>query len=448
MKKLILLLFLAIPLLLSGDLLVTGDAFISDSLTVETVITAEHFKSTDDVEVADDILMSDEGVIGIAGNERIIFDTAGDIAIMGADVGIGTTSPGAKLDVAGNINLGDVSTAERIIEIGKGRTGNGYSYIDLVGDTTYTDYGLRLLRGNTGANTWTEFKHRGTGAFYINANEAGSICLKTNNTNRLIVNADGTIGIGTTANELNVALHIKGSSGSTYIHIGDSRSTTGDNVGIKFGTWGGALSKSMIAHVETGSYGRGDLVFAVDPLADNANVDLTANEVMRIKHDGNVGIGEPSPSTILDVVAGSATDPVADAWDTHCGRDDQEIIKSDSKISKLDVIKSLPTYRYKKIAKLTESEKTALIDSTGKRMSTRGDSLIAWKKNLPKFTTERIGIMMDDPEVPSEILTFDKDGNKTGISLVGWLGYLTEALKEAGNKIDELEDRIEILEGE
>ena len=51
-----------------------------------------------------DILMSDGDYIGIAAAERIQFDTtAGEIEIMNANVGIGTTSPGATLDVAGTL---------------------------------------------------------------------------------------------------------------------------------------------------------------------------------------------------------------------------------------------------------------------------------------------------------------------------------------------------------
>ena len=49
--------------------------------------------------------------------------------------------------------------------MGKGQTGNHYAYIDMVGDATYTDYGLRLLRGNSGANAQSQITHRGTGDF-------------------------------------------------------------------------------------------------------------------------------------------------------------------------------------------------------------------------------------------------------------------------------------------
>ena len=61
-------------------------------------------------------------------------------------VGIGTSSPGAELDVYGNMYLSASSTESRSIDLGLDRSGNGNSFIDLIGDATYSDYGLRILR--------------------------------------------------------------------------------------------------------------------------------------------------------------------------------------------------------------------------------------------------------------------------------------------------------------
>ena len=70
-------------------------------------------------------------------------------------------------------------------------TGNRYAYIDFVGDATYTDYGLRLLRGNTGANTFSNLEHRGTGDLNISALDAGRVRINTNGSERLRVNSAG-----------------------------------------------------------------------------------------------------------------------------------------------------------------------------------------------------------------------------------------------------------------
>ena len=110
----------------------------------------------------------------------------------------------SSFDVATSLALSGVTTETKSIEIGTGRSGNGFSYIDLVGDATYTDYGLRFLRGDTGANATSTIDHRGTGNFVIGTNEAADIQFNTSNTNSVTVKADGSLlgyyGIGTRHN--------------------------------------------------------------------------------------------------------------------------------------------------------------------------------------------------------------------------------------------------------
>ena len=60
---------------------------------------------------------------------------------------------------------------------------------------------------------------------------------------------------------------------------------------------------------------------------------------------------------------------------------------------------------------------------------------------LPKFATKRIGISIDDPNVPTEVLVFDDNGNKTGVDLLAYVGYLHAALQQVAVKLDELEAR-------
>ena len=66
------------------------------------------------------------------------------------NVGIGTTSPsaGRKLDVHGDIELTEdlfigatgSSRSEHKIKIGQNRSGNGYAYIDMIGDAAATSF--------------------------------------------------------------------------------------------------------------------------------------------------------------------------------------------------------------------------------------------------------------------------------------------------------------------
>ena len=96
------------------------------------------------------------------------------------------------------LQLGSSANAsEYSIEMGKGRTNNGYAYIDLVGDATYTDYGLRIIRNNSGANTSSEINHRGTGNFAITTLDDASFKIQTNGANeRLKIRGNGEAYFG------------------------------------------------------------------------------------------------------------------------------------------------------------------------------------------------------------------------------------------------------------
>ena len=122
-----------------------------------------------------------------------------------------------SIDTAGNwlgtnaIVLGGGFNNDNRIEVGQGRTGNNFAYIDLIGDTVYTDYGLRLLRGNGGPNATSELNHRGTGPFSINVQDAGVLSLATSNTERMRIGSNGGVAIGGTGTD--ASLHIQTSYG-------------------------------------------------------------------------------------------------------------------------------------------------------------------------------------------------------------------------------------------
>ena len=114
------------------------------------------------------------------------------------NVGIGTTAPGFKLSVNGSILASTTEINASNIEINRLGSGNRYAFVDFIGDDTYTDYGLRVIRDNTGNNATSSIYHRGTGALQFYTQEAAPITFFTTGSAKAIIAANGNIGIGNT----------------------------------------------------------------------------------------------------------------------------------------------------------------------------------------------------------------------------------------------------------
>lgn len=124
----------------------------------------------------------------------------GNIKVYGTSYGITSTGDATVSNITntGSITLSTTTGEARYIVIGNGRTADGVSYIDFTADTTYTDYGFRIIRGSypSGANANTELIHRGTGNINIKAQEAGGISFYTSGYERLRILSDGRIITG------------------------------------------------------------------------------------------------------------------------------------------------------------------------------------------------------------------------------------------------------------
>ena len=174
------------------------------------------------------------------------------------------------------------------MEIGHGRTGNGYSYIDLIGDATYTDYGFRIIRGNSGANTTSQILHRGTGDFDINTFDAANLVFKTTAAERMRIASGGNVGIGTT--NPSMKLVVDGGGQSQFI-------TTDNHQRLFITSSPGHQSILYLGDTDSNSQGR----VAYDNNTDDMYFNTASTEKMRISSAGNVGIGVLSPSERLHV---------------------------------------------------------------------------------------------------------------------------------------------------
>jgi hypothetical protein len=237
------------------------------------------------------------------------------------------TGAGAQLYV-GNTNT---STQSCLIQIGNGRTGSGQSYIDFVGDTTYTDFGMRLSRDG-GANGSSYIQHRGTGDLTLLGQDASAISLRTNNTERFRINSDGTACLNTSNTVSNAAQTIVIRSGETIntallgrsyggscsvglqaaggTEASPSATTTSTNpLNIVAGTTSNGTTFINTASISIGVESTPTATshptfFAI---STTPSASTTRVERFRINSSGNVGIGTASPLDVLDVTSGSTT---------------------------------------------------------------------------------------------------------------------------------------------
>lgn len=172
----------------------------SVELEVSGTISATHF-------VGDG-----SGITGLAGGDRI---TSGTSSLIMASSGIMTQT------AESNSFLYISGAGANAIQLGQGRTDNNYAYIDLVGDATYTDYGLRLIRNSNGPNAGSLLNHRGTGSLTLRTEDAAPIVFMTANTDRMRVTSAGNVGIGMTTPSY--TLDVSGTVRATaFIGAGDN----------------------------------------------------------------------------------------------------------------------------------------------------------------------------------------------------------------------------------
>jgi hypothetical protein len=267
-----------------------------------------------------------------AGNNDgyITFNTLNNIERMriesGGNVGIGADDPQQKLHIIGNQRV-----EGSFVEIGAGLTGNRNVFTDYVGDDTYTDYGLRIIRANTGANAFSQITHRGTGILTIGAEDAGQVRFRTNNADRMtILPTTGNVGIGITNPEEKLVVN-----GITRF-IGQ---TTTDDSNLRIHTEYGTSTIGNLSALTGGSDRHYRILTEANYIAPNRDWwifdALDGNQafsdggiefrttggtagvqipLMTIEGTGQIGIGTNVPGYQLQLSTNSAAKPTSASW--------------------------------------------------------------------------------------------------------------------------------------
>lgn len=195
------------------------------------------------------------------------------------DVGIGISSPDEKLHVNGNIRLGGPQGTDEDADYYIKSAGQIHinSATDGAADDSYVCLDLRSGQsgsnragiGICGAATNTTYQH---------------IAFETTDSERMRINYDGHVGIGTNSPQQNLHVHESG-SGQVVIAVTNDTTGSGNNDGIHFGI--DSSEQGFVWHKQNTA-----LLFATNN-----------TERMRIANGGSVGINTTNPHRTLDVQA-------------------------------------------------------------------------------------------------------------------------------------------------
>ena len=216
------------------------------------------------------------------------------------NVGIGTTTPAQKLDVAGNatvsgnVGVGITAPTFKVDVAGNLRVANasGEFYVNNFGGTGTTLLGTFNATGGRGAQL--RFNGAGAGFIDIGQNAAGDFVVEGTDAPHLTVLNSGNVGVGTTApgQKLTVAGGVQAATSGLFSGV------TGADQGahLQWNRSGGEGETWLINHKGLGGGNAGIRFGGI-----TTSTGTAPTEWARFLDNGNLGIGTAAPIAKLDV---------------------------------------------------------------------------------------------------------------------------------------------------
>lgn len=236
------------------------------------------------------------GTTTIPSANYAIYSASSYTSYFNGSLGIGKVpSDGIGLDIAVPTRILRPSNGS-FLDIGGGTLSDQNAWIDFTGDTTYTDFGLRVVRWG-GKDATSEVAHRGTGPLRLTTQDAAPIHFWTNGTEKMVILAGGEVGIGITTPQSKLVVGVTGSTSLDGLVVVNTGTAT--QIQIMPGTTGAgaynpivSAADNVIMFSNNGTIGTGTLV-----IAPHSN---TISGI-RMLASGYVGFAVQTPSYRIDL---------------------------------------------------------------------------------------------------------------------------------------------------
>jgi len=309
------------------------------------------------------------------------------------------------------------SNINRSIELGSNRTGDGASYIDFIGDTTYTDYGFRIIR-NSGANGITQLLHRGTGEVQLTTQESAGIRFRTGGSDALMINSSQNVGLKATGK-----LFFDGvdSTGDTYIH-----EPSGNQIGLVTGGNTRVLVQAHKTYINsTGANG----------LVINNDEGLTTNSG-RIFFEGNSTTALMQEADDFSIRTGATTG-------TSSGTERFRVNTSGVGVTG-DVNATGDVVAYYSSDKRLK-DNIIRIENPLEKVEKIGGYTFDWNDNQQTYTGKDVGVIAQEiQEVLPELVT-ERDNGYLAVKYEKIVPLLIESIKELKQEVDDIKQKCDCL---